>query len=59
MGVFEYSAARLTADLVERGLLVTAQRAEEIDREPRTVLLTVLPELGEDQGAPTPVGPPA
>jgi hypothetical protein len=59
MGVFEYSAARLTADLVERGLLVTAQRAEEIDREPRTVLLTVLPELADDQGAPTPVGPPA
>ena len=59
MGVFEYSAARLTADLVERGLLVTAQHAEEIDREPRTVLLTVLPELADDQGAPTPVGPPA
>ena len=56
MGVFEYPAARLVADLVERGLLVTAERAEEIERAPRTVVLTVLPEV--DDGAPEPVGPP-
>lgn len=57
LGLFEYPAARLVADLVERGLLVTAERAEEIDSAPRTVLLTVLPEVGDNNGASSPAGP--
>ena len=57
LGLFEYPAARLVADLVERGLLVTTERAAEIERAPRTVLLTVLPEVASDSGSSPPVEP--